>query len=171
VYLNTHLRGEFWFGGGHLANLPCFPDVVGEGLFAVDVLVVLQGKHGCPGMAMLTDGDHDGIKIARRLVEHLAEVGELFGIGEIFAGLLHVVGIDIAQGDDVLGFDLCGVCRPAPAGADDGDVQLAVEALSAQECRGGECAGSRRRASGEDGLVETAAGDGLILHCRFPWST
>ena len=156
VDLDAHLGRRAGFLGGE-TDLACFVDVVGEGFFAVDVLLMLQGTHGRQGMGMLAGADDDGVEVLGA-VEELAEVGELLCFGEFLGGLFDGRPVDVAEGDDVLGTDAASIAASAATGADDGDVEFVVEVSSPDDARGDEeCGGS-----GRGQLVEAAAGD-LVL--------
>jgi hypothetical protein len=103
-------------------------DRVGERLLAVDVLAAVQGPYVDEGVRVVGRGADDGVDVF--LVEALAPVDVGLGLRVGLGGLLEVVGVNIAQGDDVLARDLVQVAPAAPAHADAGDVELLAGRLA-----------------------------------------
>ncbi len=98
--LVAHLRHHFVFAG-LLAHGAGFIDVVGQRLFAIDVLACPNGRQRCTSMRMVRRGDEDRVDLFVQFVEHLAEVPILLGLRglDLFQPLhpalaLRVVDID-----------------------------------------------------------------------------
>src|SRR6185295_7449171 len=127
VDLRARLGGDLRLLRGVLDDAG-FPDAVGEGLLAVDMLAHLEGGQRREGVGMLGDGDDDGVEVLR-VVEDLAEVLVLLRVGVQLGGGLDAAGVDVADRDDVLAGDALHVRRGLPAGADAGDVELGVGRL------------------------------------------
>ena len=108
---------------------------------------------------VLTGADHHGVKRIG-VVEHLAKIGELLGIGVRGTRGVERLFVDVAQHDDVLGRYAGKVGSPASAGADDGNVQLLVSVAGTQKCRG------RNRRDG--GAEKSTARDAATIHGRPP---
>ena len=157
--LIAHLRRQLRVLGCGLANEAGFPDVVGERLFAVDVLAVRQGQIGREGVRVLGGRDDDRVESAR-LVEDAPEVDGLRGLRETLRRGVNGSLIDVAEHDHVLvrmrrgrgsgvAATACGwsgiACRPnrelvdvreaSPAAADEGNIQLVVQVPAAQQRR------------------------------------
>ena len=128
--LVAHLRGEFQLRCG-FANQPRFRDVIGERLLAIDMLPGLQRQHRRKHVRVLTGADDDGVELLR-VVEHLPEVGEPLRLRILCAAFLQRVGVDVAEGDDVLRCDASEILGAAAAGANHRDVQLVVQVPRAQ---------------------------------------
>ena len=76
-------------------------DRMGQRLLAVDVLAAIDGGHRRHGVVVVGRADEDPVDILLHLVQHLAEIAELLGLGIPGQGLAGVTPIDVAQGDDV----------------------------------------------------------------------
>ncbi len=87
VPLVAHLRDDLVLLGG-LGHGTAFGDRVGQGLLAVDVLAMADGRDGRDRMVMVGRGDHHGIDLLVQLVEHLAEIVERFGLGMVLQALV-----------------------------------------------------------------------------------
>ena len=59
--LRAHLRDERGIGRGDGAELTGFVDIVREGLLAVDVLAVIEGRHRRRRVGVVGGGDVDGV--------------------------------------------------------------------------------------------------------------
>jgi len=86
---------------------------------------------------MLAGADDDGIELAL-MIEEPAEVGTTPRLGKLDRRRIDGPRIDVAQSDNVLGADRCQVSRPAPADADDGNVEPIVDILAANEIGSGQ---------------------------------
>lgn len=84
-------KGEFF----------AFPDIVGDGLFDVDVLSLSGGAKGDEGMSVVTGGDANGVDFG--ILADLAvvgvglETGEFTPFFELFLFAVELVGVDIAE--------------------------------------------------------------------------
>ena len=144
VNLGSHLGGDLGFTSG-FANFPTFPDVMGEGFFAIDMLFHPQGWEGGKGVGMFGGADGDGVEVFEGVVE-LAKVGEGFCLGVLFGGGGEVASVDIAKGDDIFasGGDRGELGAAASTAPDDGDIEFVIQSLGAEQCggdRGGEDGG------------------------------
>ena len=101
VALVAHLRRQLRILRGRLTNEPCFPDVVGERLLAVDVLAVRQREVGRERVRVLGGRDHDGVEIVRP-VEDAPEIGELLRLREPLRRRVERVLVHVAENGDVL---------------------------------------------------------------------
>ena len=86
VPLVAHLRDDLVLLGG-LHQLADLVDRVRQRLLAVDVLAALDGGHGGHRVGMVGRGDDDRVDLLVHLVEHLAEVAELLGLGIVLEGV------------------------------------------------------------------------------------
>ena len=140
--LRPHLRGDTGLGRG-LADDPRFRDVVAQRLLAVDVLLELQRRQRREGVRVLGGADDDGVELAGVVVE-LPEVHFLPRLRMLGRHLVERHAIHVADGHDLLPRDALEIVGAASAAADDGDAQLVVTELSAQD-------GRRRRPEGRRG--------------------
>jgi hypothetical protein len=159
VNLDTHLGGDFGFGGD-FANAAGFPDVVRERLLAIDVLFVLQGEHRRESVRVLAGADDNRVEVFG-VIEDFAEVGEFFCVGMFSGGSVEVFGVDVAEGNDVFGGDAPEIGTAAATGGNDGDVEFVVEVLAAKDGRKSEC-----RAGG-GGQKTTTSENAIVLHARL----
>ena len=114
-------------------ELFAFPDVMGDGLFDVDVLSLSGGAKGDEGVGVVAGGDADGIDIG--VLADLAvvgvglEAGELTPFFEFFLFAVELVGVDIAEAHESRFFmrkDATNV-RAAPAfDADHDDAEFTI---------------------------------------------
>jgi hypothetical protein len=107
---------------------------MGERLLAIDVLSTLESQHGGKGVRVLTGADDYRIELFC-LIENFAEVVKFFGFGMPGSGGIEVVGIHIAQGDDILRGNAGEITAPSATGANDGYVQFIIQILAPQEGR------------------------------------
>ncbi len=136
-----------------------------ERLLAIDVLVPVERQQRGEGVGVLAGADDHGVEVGGP-VEQLAEIGERAGLRMRGLGGVERRPAHVAQGDDVLGGDALEVGRAAAAGADDGDVQLVVEVLAAEDRRrAGHDAGRGQRATDE---LTTGNGRSRRLHGSSP---
>jgi hypothetical protein len=77
-------------------------DIVGNGLFHVNVLALFHGPRGDHGMGMLDRGYHNRIYLTVHLVEHLAKVLELSDLGQGLERLGQTTPVGITNGDQIL---------------------------------------------------------------------
>ncbi len=131
VNLDAHLGGDFHVCR-RLPDAPRLPNVVRERLFAIDVFAVLERQHGGECVRVLAGAHDHGVEVTGAL-EELAEIGELLRARMFRGGGVEVSGVDIAEGHDVFGGDGFEVAGAAAARADDGEIQLLIQILSAQE--------------------------------------
>ena len=136
VNLNAHLCGDARVVC-RFADDPRFVHAVSQRLLAVDVLPELKGRQRGEGVRVLAGADDDGVEVARMIIQ-FAEVDELACSGMPLGGGVQVPLVDVAEGDDVFGLHVPHVVAAAAAGADDGDVELVVEVLPAEDGRGSE---------------------------------
>jgi len=125
VDLRAHLRDEL-LRAGQLDQRAALVDGVGQGLLAVAVLAHSHGHGRRGGVRVVGCADDHGVDVPAHGIQHSPEVGEGPGPGEPRGRLGEAAGVDVAQGDDVLALDAAEVGPPAPADADDGDVELLV---------------------------------------------
>ena len=154
VHLDAHLRREIGLERRGLADLAGLVDVVGQRLFAVHVLAVLEGQQDGGGVGVLAGADDHRVE-GVGLVEELAEVGILRRLGLHLGALLDGAGVDVAEGDDVFRLQALEVGPAAAAAGDHRDAHLGVEVLAAEDR--GEAEGGGGRAG--DAPVERTAGD------------
>ena len=83
VALVAELRGEFLFGC-ELGQGAHFPDIVSQRFFQINVLAAGQRAVCRMKVHMVGCADRDGVDFLFELVVHLAEVGELLGLGVVF---------------------------------------------------------------------------------------
>ena len=159
--LVAHLRGEFQLRCG-FANQPRFRDVIRERLLAIDMLPGLQRQHRRKHVRVLTRADDDSVELFR-VVEHLPEVGEPLRLRILCAAFLQRVGVDVAEGDDVLRCDASEIFGAAAAGANHRDVQLVVQVSPTQNRRRAD-RGSGSRESSAHKLPARDATMGLLCH-------
>lgn len=119
------------FAGG-FDELDAFEDVMGDGLFDVDVFAGLHGPDGGEGVPVVGGGDGDGVD--GFVIEGAAHVGmnkgTFAGFGEDFLGGGFGAGtVDFDEGGDFevgYGEEFGDVGGAAAADADDGDAQTIV---------------------------------------------
>jgi hypothetical protein len=113
-----------------------FPDVVGDGLFHVDVLAVRRGGDGDQAVGVIRRGDADGIDVLRFTQFPIVAVGRDLGSSLLDLGLgagQHL-RVAIAEGDEAGAFRAehgIDMGHAAAVEADDSDAQLVVRALRA----------------------------------------
>ena len=159
VTLIAHLRRQLRVLRRGLANEAGFPDVVGERLFAVDVLALRQGQIGGKCVRVLGRRDDDSVEGAG-LVEDAAEVDGLRSLRETLGRSVNGDLIDVTKNDHILvrmrrgrgsgvaatacarrggawraNRELVDVREASPATADEGDIQLVAEVPAAQQRR------------------------------------
>ena len=117
--------------GDHLVflrGLHQFSDLVhrvGQRFFAINVLAALDGGHRRHGVTMVRRGDHDRINLLFHRIEQFAKIAELFGGGKFPERLGGLLGVHVAQRDDVvIGGDRINIAGAHAADANAGDVQL-----------------------------------------------
>ncbi len=135
---------------GGQAQLAGFPHVVGQRLLRVDVLADLDRHHGGDGVGVIGRGDGDGVDLLAHLVEHLAEVGELSGLGVLGGFGVEALLVDVADGDEVgvLG-GLLAVAVAFAADADAGEVDPLVGGFAGKFVGPGLAAGNPNAGAGE----------------------
>lgn len=115
----------------------------------------LHGHRGGGRVDVIGRGDNDGIEALAHVFDELAVIAVLLGLRIFLAAFGECVFVHVAEGHDVAaslgGF--VGVTRAFATGADDGDVEFAVEVLSAQQ--GG--TGHRGEAGGQQRALKEAA--------------
>ena len=75
---------------------------VSQGLLTIDMLGKLEGRHAGDGVGMVRSGDSHDIGLLAHLVEHPAEVLELWRLVEAFERARRSAIIHIAEADDVV---------------------------------------------------------------------
>ena len=159
VDLDAHLSGDVGLGSG-FTNPARLPDIVRQGFLTIDVFPTLQGEHGGEGVRVLARAHHDSVKLID-VVEELAEICAFARFGMFYCLSIEVALVDVAEGDDILGSDGLEVAFAAATGADNGNVKLIIQVLTAEECWGGpQCA-----SGGEQRASELAAGERMGFHC------
>ena len=123
VALHAHLGGEFVFFlepvGADGAGL-VHGD--GEGFFAVNVEVAVDGPVGDEGVGMVCGADDHGVEVF--LLEHEAPIDVGFGTGEALQSVWEAFFVDIAEGDDVFLGEGVVVSEAAAPNADEADVEF-----------------------------------------------
>lgn len=79
-----------------------FVDAFGDGLFAEDVETAIHGPDGNEGVGVVGGAADDGVEAG--VIEAVAPVFVGFGMGKLGFGEGEVLGVYIAEGDDVLCF-------------------------------------------------------------------
>ena len=115
-----------FFSGRQLRQLAHFPDAVGQRLFQIDVFAALHGRPGRMKMIMVGRADYDAVDPRFHLVEHLAEVEELFRLRKFLIGLSRTFVVDVAKSDDILTADLLEIHRALAAETDHRQIELVV---------------------------------------------
>lgn len=139
-----------------VGEFTAFPDVVGDGLFDVDVLAVRGGGEGDESVGVVASGDGDGIDVLA--FTELAVVGEGFDLDvvlrERFLFARQLGGVDVAEGGEGgagVGFDGVDVGTTAAFDADHGDTEFSIGS------DGGGMGGEEGPSSGEDGGAKEVA--------------
>src|ERR1035441_1984224 len=112
--LSAHLSDDAGLGGG-LGNRAGLPNIMGEGLFAIDVLAEVDGGQDGKSVRVLSAGHDHGVNVIAGVVK-LAEVHELPGLGILHGGCVETILVDVAKSDDVLAADFGGIRGPTTAG-------------------------------------------------------
>ena len=158
--LRAHLRHERGIGRGDGAELTGLVDIVREGLLAIDMLAMVEGRHRRRRVGVVGGGDVDGVDRSGDLVEHLPEVGEPLRPFVELTGGGEVAGVDVAQGHHLnvrMGGERGEIGSPHAADTDPGQTQLVIRRRPADAGKRGEREGD----AGERGVAEKAAtGDG-----------
>jgi hypothetical protein len=129
------------------------------------VFAVLDGSHRDKGVKMIGRGHHYGVYVLL-FVEHFAKVSEDFGFGIFFEDTTGVVGVDIAQGDDVFAAELFEIVRALAADADPGDVNFFTWRSFSVEAE--DVAGDDREGGGDGGVAEKGAPGKAFACCMLP---
>jgi len=151
VNLRAHLRGQFVLVGqlDHHADLR---HRMGQRLFTVAVFAHPHGGHGGGGMDVIGRGDEHGVDLIAHLVQQLAKIAVLLGLGESFETAFRPALVHIAQGDDVFAGTIADVPGALPSHADAGNVQFFVRrAVLRAACGGGNGPNAE---SGQSGVAE-----------------
>jgi len=100
VNLDAHLCDDVGLvrGEGQLAGLI---DGVGQGLLAIDVQAEADGGECYWGVHVVGGADVDRVDFVCFFFEQLSPVAVLAGVGELLGGLCEIVGIDVADGNDI----------------------------------------------------------------------
>ena len=115
-----------------LAHGTGFEDAVAERLFTIDVHAAIHRPDRNEGMVVIGRAADHGLDIF--LFEALSPIYVLLGVGEFLGGERHVVGVDIADGHDVLGLEVVVVGFSSAMSANQCNVEFAACAFT------GECA-------------------------------
>ena len=99
---------------------------VGQGLLAVNVKALVDGPDRSRSVVMIGGADDDRIDSASLGFDHFPVVDIGPGVLELRLGSIEVVGVDVAQRDDVLAFDTVDVGRSPVGRAHAGDPQLLI---------------------------------------------
>lgn len=145
--LIAHLSGDFVLARG-LGNLARLPDGMGERFLAINVFAELDGGHGNERMEMIGRGDHYGVDVLLFL-EHFAKVGEDFCFWIFFEDASGVVGVDVADGNDVFAAELFEIDSALAANADAGNVEFFAGRSFSVEAE--DVAGNDHEGGGGDG--------------------
>ena len=78
---------------------------------------------------MIGGGDHDRVDLVAHLVEELAVVLKLRGVGKSLSLSAEVAAIDVTQRNNVFLSELIEIVAPLACNSDDGQVQLFVRRL------------------------------------------
>src|ERR1051325_7739883 len=156
--LDAHLRCHLGLRR-RLADAPRFPDVVRERLLTINVLAVPECEHCGKSVGVLARAHHHGVKVPGA-VEELAEVGVFPGLRMLRGGRVQIPRVYVTERDDVFRSNLVQIARPAPARADDGDIQLVIKVLPSEQ--GGSRSYCHRR--GDDRARELPPSLKLGLH-------
>ena len=113
VPLVAELRDHLGLAGG-LADLANLVDRVGQGLLAVDVFAAFQCGHAGHRVRVVRRADHHGVDVLVHRVEHLAEIFESLGLGELLERAGRPALVHVAQRDDVLAADAIDVVAALP---------------------------------------------------------
>ena len=153
--------------GDHLVflrGLHQFADLVhrvGQRFFAINVLAALDGGHRRHGVTMVRRGDHDRINLLFHRIEQFAKIAELFGGGKFPERLGGLLGVHVAQRDDVvIGGDRINIAGAHAADANAGDVQLLAGRSLAAAGQDVAWHNRERRYGGSRSAHEGAAGQG-----------
>ena len=110
---------------GRAHQLTHLMDGMGQRFLAIDVLAPFDGGHRRHGVAMVGRRHHHGVDALFQLIEHLAKIAILLGLGEPVESFGGVLQVDVAQRDDVVARrNLVDVPGPLPAHAHAGDVDF-----------------------------------------------
>ena len=110
--LVAHLGGDLALCG-QLPQRAALAEVVGQRLFAEDVLAGPHRGRGDDGVGVVGHGGDDGVDLLIHLIEHLAVVAETAGVGDLLCSALGTAVVDIAQGHDI-GHVGHGIDEPEP---------------------------------------------------------
>ena len=90
-------------------------------------------------MGMLAGTDDHSVKFIR-MIEHLAEVDDCFGLGMSSGSSIQIPLVHIAQRDDIFGSSNGPQVRsPSPPCSDHGHIQLFDDPFGSKNCGGGKC--------------------------------
>ena len=123
VTLDAELGGDLLFAG-KVGHDPDLLNRVSHRFLAVEMFAELQCRNGGVEVGMVRGADGDRVDVLGHRIEHLAEVVELFRLGELGIGVPGAVVIDIAEGHDVLIAQCVQVGPAASANSDAGDIEL-----------------------------------------------
>ena len=101
VSLVAHLRGQLRILRGGFADEARLPDIVGEGLLAIDVLAMRQRQIGGKRMRVLRRGHHDGIEIVGP-IEDAPEVRKFPRLRVTLRRGIERELVDVAKHGDIL---------------------------------------------------------------------
>ena len=172
VPLIAHLRLHFGATRG-LGDRAGFANRVREGLLAIHVFAGRQGRERDDGVRVVGCGNDDGVDVLL-FFQHHAVVHVGFRRRVTGEGRRGVVGIDVAERDDVLagaGFEVGGTLALG-ADADGGEVEFIARRLGTEERAAEKLKAERGRGGGGE---ETAAGGERFFHgvvgaARGRWS-
>jgi len=93
--LIPHLRGDFVLIGDFFHHAG-FIHVVGERLLAIDVLLHLHGHDAGRRMRVIGSAHGHGVDLLVHLLQHLAKVVVLLGVGKSLGLRVELIVIDVA---------------------------------------------------------------------------
>ena len=98
--LIAHLRGHFRLAGdlGHAAG---FPQTVRQRLLAINSLPFFHGADRRRRVRVVGRAHRDGVDLSRHLVEQVAKVIKLLGVGKTLRGFGQFVFVDVANRHDL----------------------------------------------------------------------
>ena len=136
-----------------IAQVACLENCLRQRLLAIDVFAQPHRAGFGDGVEMIRRGNVHGVNAPADLVKHGAKIPVKFRL-RIFPELIGAMrAVHVAQGDDVLAVAAIRVAGALAAGTDDGNVQLAVQVLCAQQGWHAE----DHRAGGQRGGLEKIA--------------
>ncbi len=126
------------------------------------VLAHPHGHRPGGGVGVVGRADGDGVDLVAHLLEHLAVVDVLLGVGELGRHLVELGLVDVAEGDDLAVLaGVVGVALPLAADADAGEPDLLARRFLTAEGRASEDRAGHAR---HRGLAEEVATIRIMDH-------